>query len=177
MSHSMNAPGWLPAQPLVLIVLGLCLGSPGAQANCALVANNTAATPDSRFVINGDGTVTDTSLELMWTVAPISGGPYTQIGAGVVAINSTFAGYTNWRLPTRAELSGIVETGCTNPALNTTVFSINATTTFWTGQSTGSAGYSVDFTHGISQTESVLTPKAVRLVRTALNGVFADGFE
>lgn len=39
------------------------------------------------------------------------------------------------------------------------------------------AAFGVDFTHGISQTESSGTPKAVRLVRSASGAIFSDGFE
>ncbi len=49
-----------------------------AAANCSLLAGNAAATPDSRFSDNGNGTITDTGTALMWTKAPIAGGPYTQ---------------------------------------------------------------------------------------------------
>ncbi len=148
-----------------------------AAANCSLLAGNAAVTPDSRFSDNGNGTITDGGTALMWTKAPIAGGPYTQSQAQTQADASTVGSHVDWRLPTRAELGSIIETGCSNPALNTTFFTLGTSTTFWTAETVGAAGFGVDFTHGISQTESSGTPKAVRLVRSAASAIFTDSFE
>ncbi|HRG16258.1 MAG TPA: DUF1566 domain-containing protein [Pseudomonadota bacterium] len=160
--------------PLVCIVL---LVPDVAVANCSLVAGNAAVTPDSRFSDNGNGTITDLGTALMWTKAPIASGPYTQLQAEAQADASTVGSHVDWRLPTRAELGSIIETGCSNPALNTTFFTLGTSTTFWTAETVGAAGFGVDFTHGISQTESSGTPKAVRLVRSAASAIFTDSFE
>ncbi len=148
-----------------------------ANANCTLVAGNTAATPDSRFVDHGNGTISDSGTGLMWTKAPVAGGPHTQAQAQSQADASATGGHGDWRLPSRAELGSIIETGCSNPALNTTYFTLGASTTFWTSEAAGPAGFGVDFTHGISQTEDGNTPKAARLVRSAISAIFSDGFE
>ena len=74
-------------------------------------------------------------------------------------------------------LGSLIETGCSNPALNTTFFTLGTSTTFWTAETAGAAGFGVDFTHGISQSESSGTPKAVRLVRSAAGAIFSDSFE
>ena len=42
-----------------------------------------------------------------------------------------FGGHSNWRLPTRDELLGIVEKGCYNPAINLDVFSYSPQSGFW----------------------------------------------
>jgi hypothetical protein len=162
--------------PLVCSVL-LVLVPAVALANCSLFAGNAAITPDSRFSDNGNGTITDLGTGLMWTKAPIGGGPHTQLQAVAQADASTVGSHVDWRLPTRAELGSIIETGCSNPALNTTFFTLGTSTTFWTAETVGTAAFGVDFTHGISQTESSGTPKAVRLVRSASGAIFSDGFE
>ena len=154
----------------------MCLVPALANANCTLVSGNTAATPDSRFIDNGNGTITDVGTGLMWTKAPLAS-LYTQAAAQTQADGSVLGGHGDWHLPTRSELGSIVETGCTNPALNTTFFLIGGTSTFWTSEVVGQAAFSVGFTHGINETESKELPKAVRLVRSAVGAIFSDGFE
>lgn len=175
-ASNFNARPWRKLISLCVVAAASLLPL-SALANCTLVANNTAATPDARFTDRGDGTVVDNTTQLMWTKGPLAIGRLAQAAAQTAADNSTFAGYTDWRLPTRSELSGIVETACSNPAINTTMLTLGSTSTFWTSEVAGQAAFSVDFTHGISQTESNGLPKAIRLVRSAAIGIFADGFE
>jgi len=62
-----------------------------------------------RFVEHGNGTVTDRLTTLMWTQTPADLGDWRS--AVVEAETSTFAGHTNWRLPTSMELQSICTVG------------------------------------------------------------------
>lgn len=59
------------------------------------------------FVDNGDGTVTDKATGLMWS--KIDFGPFDWPTALHFADTSTFAGYSDWRLPDVKELQSIVD--------------------------------------------------------------------
>jgi len=163
---------------LLLAALGAgLLAASDARANCTLQPGNPQVTPDTRFVDNLNGTVSDTRTGLMWSQT-LQGSASTHAQALTLADASTLAGHTDWRLPTRAELVGIVETGCARPALNTTRFTAGATSVVWSS-SPGPAGtfWFVDFTYGSDAVESAGTTKAIRLVRSASGQIFADGFE
>ena len=94
--------------------------------------------PESRFTINGDGTVTDKQTNLIWARCPqgLSGSDCT-VGELVayswvdaLALNGTrptsvTAGpviETDWRLPNAKELESLGELSCSNPAINQMVF-------------------------------------------------------
>jgi hypothetical protein len=83
-------------------------------------------TPGPRFTDNGDGTVTDTQNGLMWeklsfdlTIHDVKN-MYTWDAATttkIATLNShSFAGHTDWRLPTIYELETVVDYGQSNPA-------------------------------------------------------------
>jgi len=103
-----------------------------------------STTPTSDFVVNANGTVTHTPTGLMWkqcneglsgpacAISTVS--PQDWPTALTTARNSTFAGYTDWRLPTKQELESLVDSTCFSPAINDTVFP--ATVADWTWTST-----------------------------------------
>lgn len=135
-------------------------------------------TPDQAFIINGDGTVTHNATGLMWirclvgkTGNDCSGGTvqtYTWMSALQNADVYSFAGYSDWRVPNKNELSSIVERACFNPAINTAVFP-NTTAGYVMSSSphayTGGA-WGVDFYDGsIVPVNKSPTIYYVRLVR------------
>lgn len=65
--------------------------------------------PDAkeRFVDNGDGTITDTFLKLMWQKEQNERKSYNDVLKELVTYN--LAGYKNWRLPTMNELNSIFD--------------------------------------------------------------------
>lgn len=63
---------------------------------------------DGRFKVTRDGVILDTKTDLMW--APDPGGDKTWYQAKEYAENLRLGGYSDWRLPTRAELKGLYET-------------------------------------------------------------------
>jgi arylsulfatase A-like enzyme len=82
-------------------------------------ANQTHLHPQS-FTDNGDGTITDNVTGLMWQ--KVDNGESTWATAVANASTVTTGGYTDWRLPTPAELQSIVNYNNNRPALNTTYF-------------------------------------------------------
>lgn len=164
------------AQLLTSLGAGL-LASTMASANCPLLPGNPAVTPDARFTDNLNGTITDGSTRLMWSQA-LQGGPLTHPAAVSAADASTLAGHTDWRLPTRAELVGIVETGCARPALNTSRFTAGASSVVWSSSpGPGNTFWFVDFTYGSDAVEAAGTLKGLRLVRSSTGEIFSNGFE
>ena len=106
------------------------------------------------FTDNGNGTVTDNVTGLMWQ--KVDNGESTWDNAVANASGVTTGGYTDWRLPTPAELFSIFNHQNQNPALNTTFFPNNpagaadywwtsdvygsSTTNVWCGNSGGGIG-------------------------------------
>jgi hypothetical protein len=107
----------------------------------------------TRFINNGDGTVTDTSTGLMWEQTTddgtirdkdnlyswSSGSPYNSDGTAFFAflakLNAppAFAGYGDWRMPTITELLTIVDlTACGSGAcIDQTLFGPTSAVTYW----------------------------------------------
>jgi formylglycine-generating enzyme required for sulfatase activity len=83
--------------------------------------------PDTRFIDNGDGTVTDTCTGLMWLkdTGDIDGdgsiGDQDRLdwqGALKYCQRLVFAGYSDWRLPNVKELLSLVDYGRFDPAID-----------------------------------------------------------
>jgi len=84
------------------------------------------------FVDNGDGTISDRALGLMWTAAPMYDSKgYTWQQALKTAETATVAGYDDWRLPSIKEWASLIDRGRSNPALPG-VFQDTIWYTFWT---------------------------------------------
>jgi len=117
----------------------------------------------NEFVDNGDNTITDVATGLMWSQDD-SGEGMNWEDALAYAENSSYAGYSDWRLPNVKELQSIVDYSGVFPALDTTMFTISGIVNeagnadypyFWTSTSAGSVtlkyfadyvafGYAVD---------------------------------
>ena len=101
-------------------------------------ALNTCPTPGPRFVDNADGTLTDTTTNLMWekksddgsvhdkdtTYTWSVGAPYDADGETFTSFLATlnappcFAGHCDWRLPTLIELQGLADYARFAPAID-----------------------------------------------------------
>ena len=105
------------------------------------IPNNT---PDSRYALHSDGTVTDTWTGLMWQRCSLgqswdanssncvgNTGFYTWQQALRQGDNNNLAGYSDWRLPNVEELRSLVAYDRHGPAINSTVFFPRTLTGFY----------------------------------------------
>ena len=139
--------------------------------------------PDTQYVVHGDGTITDTSTALMWKqcVEGLSGNQCNEglmeehnwSGALQIANNTNttggFAGYADWRLPNVAELVSLVEEQCTSPAVNESIFPNTGTKFIWSASpdyNNDEGSWSVDFNIGTTATLNRDFDYRVRLVRS-----------
>ena len=190
--NSLIKKGWPMGLALMTLAAPLALAQDGAQ-ECRQTLPVSA--PDTRYIDNLDGTVTDKVTGLIWKQCPegLSGadcgaGSEDVIAHGQVPEDSTlltwqaalqhaaaadFAGSHDWRLPNLKELQSLVELGCRTPAVNSRLFPNTpgaAASEFWTSSahpSQATDAYAVDFSEGYI----TLAPKEltayVRLVRDA----------
>lgn len=139
--------------------------------------------PDSRYEVNGDGTVTDLATKLMWQqcsagqsgIDCASGSTQEYTWAQALqypqTLNSSggFAGFSDWRLPNQKELLSLVEEACGNPAINLTIFPHTASNWYWSSSPrshpAGDAWF-VTFSNGVSFHSYRKGSHHVRLVRS-----------
>ena len=141
-------------------------------------------TPASRFTVNANGTVLDKRTGLIWKRCA-EGFSGTQCATGTaahvnwgsaltLAMNSSFAGYKDWRLPSSKELESLVEIKCWLPSINLAVFpNTEEEAWFWSSSTYAdttirASAWVVEFGSGSSLYNSDRNSdynRAVRLVR------------
>lgn len=142
-------------------------------------------TPDSRYTVNNDGTVTDNDTDLMWMqcsegqIWESNGGAgnctgtattHTWDTALAVANGKTFAGHSDWRLPDIKELASLVAEDRYDPAINSTIFPATPSSGFWSGSSSAfnsDASWIVEFDYVSDIFSNRGSIYHVRLVRSA----------
>ena len=90
------------------------------------------------LIDNGNGTVSDSSTDVMWTRLYMTGKTYTE--ATSEASSCTIGGYSDWRLPTQSELESLIDSNYypqTSPLFNLKVRDPSSWT-FWTSSGGGS---------------------------------------
>jgi len=81
------------------------------------------------LVINGDGTVTDTTTGLMWQQETSE--KMTWESAISYCETLTLAGYDDWRMPNINELQSIVDYSKSSPSIDTTYFPDTVSSDYW----------------------------------------------
>lgn len=84
------------------------------------------------YILNGNGTVTDTVTTLMWQQT--DGGEMTIENAQVYCDTLTLGGYTDWRLPNCHELFSILNHDRVNPAIDTIYFTKTLAEYWWSNE-------------------------------------------
>lgn len=154
------------------ILLVFCLFC-GEVFGCGITYYISPTTPTSDFSLHTNGTVTHRRTGLMWMRCAVGqnwsgtgcvgdAATYTWQQALNTAEGTTFAEYSDWRLPNRTELTSIVELSCDlGPTVNLTVFPNSPSGNFWS-----STPYvAVDFWDGSFYSMSSGNDFSIRLVR------------
>ncbi len=170
MNHHTTRPGRFlkPARSLLTLFLLLF---------CTLTFA-TPTTPTTDFIDNHDGTVTHKTTGLVWMRCSMgqtwdgttcTGTAKTYTYADAVALTTTFAGNSDWRLPNIAELHTIVEWETYNPAINTALFPNTPTNNYYWSSSPVAYGsnvaWDIDFSSGYDVWNFKYSNYYVRLVR------------
>lgn len=163
---------------LILIVALWIVGGVASAVAQTCPPGYPRVAPDSRYIDHGDGTVTDKQTGLMWrrcsegqSGIACSGTASMQSWqvALTTAANSSFAGYSDWRLPSVKELQSLVETGCYGPSINSFRFpSTEERGDFWTSStvaSNTSSAWLISLYHGYVGFVAKSQPLGVWLVR------------
>lgn len=108
-------------------------------------ANLRLSKPDVIYTDNGNGTITDEKTGLIWQKCSVglsgdqcdSGAIYffdwsAALEQASVQNAAVFAGFSDWRLPSVAELRSLVEDACEQPSINATFFPATYENEYWT---------------------------------------------
>ncbi len=135
------------------------------------------ARPSTDYIDQGNGTVTHTPTSLVWqrcavgqtwTGSTCSGTASTFTGDAAKVLTSTFAGQTDWRVPTEEELLSLVDYSRYSPAINPTLFPNTSASYFWSASADAysfSYAWSVRFDDGSAWNSDKSHAYQVRFVR------------
>jgi hypothetical protein len=142
----------------------------------------TDKTPNSRYTVNNDGTVSDLWTGLMWAQCSQGQTWASNGGAGscsgttssltwqnalTTAETVTLASHSDWRLPNMKELSSLVARNCYDPAINETIFPSTPSSKFWSSSPrySSSSTWYVTFYYGYNYYHGRSFSYTVRVVR------------
>jgi hypothetical protein len=163
--------------------LFLFLTSFATQAEQTINHNIANKWPDSRYVVNNDGTVTEIETGLMWQQCSLgqvwteSNGriscegdaiEYTWGAAITLAARSNDSGHSDWRLPNVKELNYLVAKNRYAPAINLNVFPGTPSSPVWSSTpylNYPDSSWMVDFEYGGDRIRVRDNRYLVRLVR------------
>jgi len=137
------------------------------------------SSPDTEFTDNKDGSVTHKRTGLVWQRCAV-GQTWTGLTCSgtadiytydqSLALTSSFAGHSDWRVPNANELASIVKYDAVNPAINTTLFPNTPIDMFWSSSpNVGNSNYAwnVYFNYGSVYNYYRHYSLPVRLVRAS----------
>jgi len=117
-----------------------------------------------------DGTVIDAATGLMWSRGTIAKGK-TWAEAKEAAAAVRLGGFTDWRLPTRAELLTLVDDTRSDPCIDTSRFDCDSAW-YWTATPLASSpsvfAWSVYFSYGFANCYGQTNQGLVRAVRSVV---------
>jgi hypothetical protein len=166
----------------ILISFGLIESGPKEGTLHKVRCVRGAATPQSTYTDNGDGTVTDNLTGLMWEQKTNDGGKrdknltYTWKDALAYCETLVHAGFSDWRLPNTKELERVVDLNASNPAIDTEYFANTSNGKYWTSTTCTKChqrkAFTIDFSsgelyYGNKLKDDVYFENYVRCVRTA----------
>jgi hypothetical protein len=141
-----------------------------------------ADTPDSRYQINRDGTVTDFRTNLVWQNCPAGLSGKDCLQGKATGMNwqqallyaeeqrgKKLAGYNDWRLPTIKELRTLSNRQCNYPAVNIHAFPNTPSYWYWSISpviSDGAYAWGIASDYGYDSWSNKLNKGLIRLVRT-----------
>ncbi len=118
---------------------------------------------------NGDGTVSDLVTGLMWQQAD-DGTTRTWADAGTYCSELSLGDHTDWRLPSRMELSSILDSGRVYPAINPVFSCSSEAAAYWSGTISASDSDYVWYTYFAEGGTTANTKIAKYLVRCVRGG-------
>lgn len=157
-----------------------CYNDKGGSKLIACPAPGTSLAQDGSYSIyppnwtnNGNGTATENNTWITWQKID-DGALRTWDQAKSYCDGLTLGGYSDWRLPSRIELTSIVDYGKYNPAINTAIFQNTGLTNYWTASSrpNNTEKYAVAFDNG---TVSYQPPSNLYRTRCARGTPMATG--
>tara|TARA_B100000686_G_C16737883_1_gene944761 strand:+ start:642 stop:1280 length:639 start_codon:yes stop_codon:yes gene_type:complete len=90
-------------------ILDKCPGAGPLIVECKKAGNNTTEDlPESKFVDNGDGTITDTVNRLLWSKSGVKDKRVNFKDAQRYAASATVGDISGWRLPTLTEMKTLL---------------------------------------------------------------------
>ena len=133
------------------------------------------AKPDSAYINNGNGTVTDIETKLMWQQG--TAGYMSWDDAKSYCQGLSLAGYTDWRLPKLDELKTLVDLDQNTPRINHTYFPNTVSSFYWssTAYADGTdSAWCVSFSYGYVYGDGKDSSYFVRAVRGGQSGAFGN---
>lgn len=173
-----------PLAPFAALLAGLACSEPSADAPAGAAdasedfvheyATWPMPEPPGSYEIHPDGTVLDPITGLMWQrnvdVGPGDGGGFVWSAAFEHCQNLAFAGYEDWRLPSRIELVSLVDFTRAEPAIAAETFPGTPAAWHWTSSLSvdpSNFAYYVNFFYGYTNSNDRVYSQQVRCVRTA----------
>jgi hypothetical protein len=122
--------------------------------------------PTTRFIDNGDGTVSDNLQKIVWMQSTASDLSISEAESYIDKLNEKDT--NSWRLPTMIELAMICDRSQNNPAVDKKYFSSISTDKYWTSSvlSSGGRQWYVDLSNGMTTYDSPEIKHGVIAVRT-----------